>query len=427
MTAPSVRAALLAAALAALAPAAAEAKAFGGIVPDLPTGAHIAPAAFARAAGVGRPGATAPFARTANIPYQGGDVLHWNRTHLIFWEPAGSGLTFDPSYISVIDTFMRRVALDSHRPTSVYGLTGQYGDAGGPAVYDSIYGGAVVATDPLPPGGCVEPRLGGPGWTQCVDDNQLESELESVVTADHLPQAGNDIYFLITPEGLGDCEYGGPTNCALGGDTDGSFCGYHSVTAGGLLYAVIPYNAVPGHCQSNNPRPNSSPADPTISTISHEHIETVTDPFGDAWIDASSSEVADVCITNVGPSLGGAGAGAYNEVIHGGHYYLQEVWSNANSACEPRAASDAISFTATTVHAGSPTRLTASGDAPVGRIVAWKWFLGGGETVWGRRAQHTYSRPGTYRVVLRTTDSVGNWAFYAAVIRVEAPARRAPR
>ena len=53
----------------------------------------------------------------------------------------------------------------------------------------------------------------------------------------------------------------------------------------GLLYAVIPYNAVPGHCQSDNPRPNSSTADPALSTLSHEHIETVTDPDGDAWTD----------------------------------------------------------------------------------------------------------------------------------------------
>ena len=80
----------------------------------------------------------------------------------------------------------------------------------------------------------------------------------------------------------------GSSSCALGGSATG-YCGYHSETANGILYAVIPYNAVPGHCQSSNPRPNASTADPTISTISHEHNETVTDPDGNAWIDARAT------------------------------------------------------------------------------------------------------------------------------------------
>ena len=83
--------------------------------------------------------------------------------------------------------------------------------------------------------------------------------------------------------------------------------------ADGLLYAVIPYNAVPGHCQSDNPRPNGSTADPTISTISHEHSEMVTDPVGDAWIDSSGSEDGDLCLTSFGPAIGGSGASAWNE------------------------------------------------------------------------------------------------------------------
>ena len=65
------------------------------------------------------------------------------------------------------------------------------------------------------------------------------------------------------------------------------FCGYHTVSSSDTLYAVIPYNAVNGHCQSGNPRPNASTADPALSTISHELAETVTDPYGNAWSTAS--------------------------------------------------------------------------------------------------------------------------------------------
>src|SRR5579884_941427 len=85
----------------------AQAKRLAGVIPDV--------------SGHGARISRAPEARAAVLPYGGGPVLHANRTHVIFWEPAGSGLTFDPGYIGMIETFLRRVAADSHRPTNVYG------------------------------------------------------------------------------------------------------------------------------------------------------------------------------------------------------------------------------------------------------------------------------------------------------------------
>jgi len=122
-----------------------------------------------------------------NLPYDGGPVLHSNRTHVIFWEPDGSGLSFEPGYRSLIDTFLSDVAADSHSPDNVYGLTGQYQDALGPAVYNSAYAGSVLDTDPLPPSRCVEPPLTGPGWTVCLTDQQLQDALEQ--------QLKDQIYF----------------------------------------------------------------------------------------------------------------------------------------------------------------------------------------------------------------------------------------
>jgi PKD repeat protein len=51
---------------------------------------------------------------------------------------------------------------------------------------------------------------------------------------------------------------------------------------------------------------------------------------------------------------------------------------------------------------------------PRGRITAYRWFFGDGHGAGGRAVTHRYSRPGSYRVVLRVTDSWGNWAFSAA-------------
>jgi hypothetical protein len=394
---------LLALAMATAQPAAAQSKFFGGIVRDVPTGGQVR----AQIASHG-----------ALLPYGGGRVLHSNRTHVIFWDPASSGLSFDPGYVSLIETFLIDVAADSHRTTNVYGLSGQYTDGSGPAAYDSTYGGAVVASDPLPPNGCVEPASTGPGWTACLTDTQLETEIEHVITVDGLPRTSRDVYFLVTPDGLGSCTDASSSSCALGGSATG-YCGYHSETPDGVLYAVIPYNAVPGHCQSNNPRPNSSTADPTISTISHEHNEMVTDPDGNAWIDARGDEDGDLCLTSFGPNLSPAGATAWNETIHGAHFFLQAEWSNADGGCEPRAKPDELSFGLDRApNRARAVSFVARGSDPEGRMVAFEWFFGDGRASSGRRVAHTFRLPGTYRVTVRATDSWGNWAFADRSVRV---------
>lgn len=359
-----------------------------------------------------------PLARVAGIPYLGGPVLHSNRTHAIFWEPAGSGLTFDPGYEGLVQRFLLDVAADSHSTQNEFALTGQYSDADGPAAYASRFAGAVIDSDPLPHDGCVEPLLTGPGWTTCLTDAQLQDEITRVVAANALPVTRRDIYFLLTPRGFGDCSDGTSTSCALGG-SDSGYCGYHSSTPGGILYAVIPYNAVPGHCQSANPRPNASPADPAISTVSHEQAEVVTDPLGDGWIDSQGSEIADVCITAYGSALGGSGAGRWDEAIGGHHYWLQELFSRLEGGCRARPRPDRVWISAPPrVAAGTAVGFVAHGRQPGGRVVAYRWTFGDGRGARGRRVSHAYSRRGSMRVVVQATDAAGNWAYAARTIRV---------
>ena len=422
-------------------PLAARASRLLDAMPDVgaggpPAGLSAADAPFAGAASVDVPtlahggrGPAAhisrgPVAHIADLAYNGGQVLHANRVEAIFWEPAGSGLSFPPGYETVIEQFLRDVAADSHLPTNTYSLSGQYADSGGPAVYDATYGGAVVDTDALPNNSCVEPPINGPGWGVCIDDNQIQNEIEQVISSQNLNTGPNDIYMLITPPGLGSCETTGPTDCALGGKTAGSYCGYHSVTDNSqYLYAVIPYNAEPGHCQSNNPRPSNNPADPTMSTISHEQLETITDPYGDAWVNANGNEAADICITDYGAALGGSGANAYNEVINGDHYYLQELWSNWSHACEPRAEPDTLSFSVTgTPVAGQKIALAAHAVAAHGQISSYEWSFGAHMTGHGASPSPVLSRPGRYLVSVRTTDSAGLWAFAQRTVNVHTAA-----
>jgi hypothetical protein len=352
--------------------------------------------------------------------------MHSNRTHVIFWQPTGSALAYDPGYESQIELFLASVAADSRTPTNVYSLSGQYHDATGPAAYDSTFAGAILATDPLPRrNGCTQPDTAPPGWTVCLSDAQLEAEIQRVIGRQRSPATARDIYFLVMPSGMGTCETTGPENCALGGTAPGSFCGYHSTTPdGSVLYAVIPYNAVPEHCQSGNPRPNASTADPTISTLSHEHNETVTDPYGDAWIDGSGNENGDLCIAQYGPDLGGSGASVWNEVIHGGHYFLQEEWSNEDGACRARERADLVSFsTRGRAAARSPVTFIAHASDPHGTIVAYDWSFGDGAGAHRRTTVHSFGRAGLYRITVRITDSSGNWAFSTRTIRVTASAK----
>lgn len=418
----------IAAALSVAVPHSQAHKFFGGVVPDrggaAPGLRGSVPDRRAAASGARRSVADGTSqAHAANLPYDGGPVLHSTRTHLIFWEPAGSGLSFEPGYESVMETFLAAVAADSHQPTNVYSLTGQYRDPGGPAAYDSSYGGAIVDTTPLPASDCVEPLgppLGpGPGWLRCLSDQQLEAELARVIAGQQLSQSSRDIYFLITPNGLGSCESSGPRHCALGGETTEGYCGYHSVTSQGIPYAVIPYNAVADHCKSAEPRPNGSSADPALSSLSHEQSEVITDPYGNAWIDTSFQENGDLCNASFGPILGGAGPDDYDQVIAGHHYYLQEEWSNEDGSCQPRDEADQLAFGAPRrLRAGHSASFDATARDPDGQIVAYSWTFGDGRSAGGRRASHTFRRAGQYAVTLRASDSAGNWATYAKTVRV---------
>jgi hypothetical protein len=81
------------------------------------------------------------------------------------------------------------------------------------------------------------------------------------------------------------------------------FCAYHGAVyddAGNIaLYSVEPYQNVPG-CSVRPDGPNGQLTDSTNNVLSHEEIETITDPFGTAWwnlldLGLRGEEIADEC------------------------------------------------------------------------------------------------------------------------------------
>ena len=138
----------------------------------------------------------------------------------------------------------------------------------------------------------------------------------------------------MTPEDVGSCY--DSTSPDVGGQCSTNyFCAYHSgfvVSGQPVLYANEPYDGKIDGCASG-PSPNGTDADTTINTISHEQNEAITDPWGNAWLNADGDEVADICAWQFGTPLGGSGATEYNQVINGNHYALQMDYSNDGSVC----------------------------------------------------------------------------------------------
>jgi hypothetical protein len=125
------------------------------------------------------------------------------------------------------------------------------------------------------------------------------------------------------------------------------FCAYHSaysdstISTSQIIYSNMPYaaqtNGNPLTCDLGE-RPNGNPSDPEISVTSHEHQESITDPFGTGWWDSNPDDSAygeengDMCAWNFGGTYGADGA-EYNQTINGHHYLMQLEWDNTTNGC----------------------------------------------------------------------------------------------
>jgi hypothetical protein len=142
-----------------------------------------------------------------------------------------------------------------------------------------------------------------------------------------------DVFHVFLPKGTDVC-FTGTSDC-YSPDNPATFvfCAYHGSAdfsdVGHVLFTVEPYQNVAG-CSVAQPSPNGPLIDSTASTLSHELIETITDPDGTAWFARNSlavygEEVADLCVTPFGQ---------YGKVLVGGkHYAIQPEYSNKLHGC----------------------------------------------------------------------------------------------
>jgi hypothetical protein len=407
----------------------------------------------------------------SELKYHGGPVMHSVGAHVIFWDP---GKEFTTKTKEVVEGFFTDVAKDSGLATNVHGVAGQYTDTTGHAAYNDKFEGAVVDETAYPASGCSVPAEGdkGPPYTKCLEDSQLQTELSKVVTEKSLPKGPAQLYFVLLPHTVATClpEFVGPKHVC----SNNFFCAYHSFIEAGssneIIYADVPFTLLDTEnakgCQTDGPvgsaliktieNPNKDTAGTDASTrfadvavkyANHEWNEAVTDPLvgpQTAWVDEEGQESADKCNSYpfvaelegepgfdkhaFAPTLGGSTgeANLFDQLINGGHFYLQSEWDNGAKACTMRPVEIAGAFGPTTGVPGVPITFSASGD-PYGGFEP-TWTFGDGGTGTGASVGHTYAAAGSYTVTMTPKDNLtgASGPPVAHTVTVTAPAPPPP-
>ncbi|MDX6481924.1 MAG: hypothetical protein QOG85_2434 [Gaiellaceae bacterium] len=259
------------------------------------------------------------------------------------------------AYEATINQYFTDVAHDSGLGTNVYSTLAQYSTPSTTIAYDVTFDAATntyVDGNPYPATKCHDDFD-----KYCVTDKQLQTEIANVIAKKHWPtNTTTALYFIFTPANVGVCDGAGYARDGLACTTN-VFCAYHWYTDS-FIYGVEPDNAAvsDGACNTGQ-TPAGSDADATLSTVSHEQSEAITDPYGDGWTSEDhetfmgipnaffGSENGDLCAWNFGAPLGTTLDGQqYNQVINGHDYFLQQEYSNADGGCVQYAGGTATNF-----------------------------------------------------------------------------------
>ena len=149
-----------------------------------------------------------------------------------------------------------------------------------------------------------------------------------------------NVYHLFLPRGMDTCFDGTSICYSPDNFSTWSFCAYHTAWSfsdlGIVIFSVEPYQAVQG-CEVAAASPQGQLADSTDTVLSHELIETITDPLpGYGYVNRSSldldgAEIGDECQTFAVDSKGGIINPV--ETLNGKKYAIQLEYSDRYHAC----------------------------------------------------------------------------------------------
>jgi hypothetical protein len=375
------------------------------------------------------------------LVYHGGPVQHGEQDYLFLWAPS----SYDSTQLTTYETGMSRwlddVAAADYSASSPISVAQQY--------YDTSQGskqfipftvqneGVLVDTNPYPTsGGCSVS-----GYSVCLTESQLASELSNYISANSLPRGLDVEYFILTPNGVDTCTDSSSAECAYG-----AYCGYHTYIPGTppILFADLPWDYETG-CDVGSPAvldagyANSDYIDSTVSVFSHELSETMTDPELNAWygVDGGSDEIGDKCAYNYGGPAGtgdlsglstDSNGGYYNVELGGDDYLLQLEYDNHTSDCQLgdtyRQPSASISVPSE-VDNGSPATFALTNVSDPAGIAYVNWSFGDGGTTTSTGTapvQHTYlTGPGSEQLTAVVTDNDGNELKLTTTVTVVLP------
>jgi hypothetical protein len=168
-----------------------------------------------------------------------------------------------------------------------------------------------------------------------------DADVQIIVHNAAAPSGGDTgyghIYHVFLPPGQDECFDSSFTVCA-----SNIFCAYHSSVdfsdIGHVLYSVEPFADVPG-CMVRPGTPNGTLIDSTNNILSHELVEAITDPDGDAWWNSADNglfgeEIGDECsFLAFTPSGNFLGFDPSIIKVQGKQYALQPEYDNSAHAC----------------------------------------------------------------------------------------------
>jgi hypothetical protein len=172
-----------------------------------------------------------------------------------------------------------------------------------------------------------------------LTDNDILAAVHAVASRTGETGYGH-IYHVFLPSGTDEC-FDSSFSVCYSPDNPNTwfFCAYHGSAdfsdVGHVLYSVEPYQNVPG-CSDPPGTPNGQLVDSTNDVLSHELFETISDPDGDGWWNATPSvtglqgeEIGDECVFIVPPSFGDPSVFTIGRKV----YAVQLEYSNAHHGC----------------------------------------------------------------------------------------------
>jgi hypothetical protein len=407
---------------------------------------------------------------SGSLYYNGGPVMTTSTVYAIYWQPPGYQLP--NGYANNLNGYFKDLQATNGKNTNTYVNATQYfQQVNGSTQYvqnKTTFAGSAIDTNPLPaldPVNCPDTPVaatsgvGNPPSTTagCVTDQQVQQEISTVVKQHGWPTNNNTEFFMFTSPNIGTCfpatvteeEGGVQTTVTAPLCSFSYFCAYHSAYFDStvspnnqIIYSNMPYAAQtagnPVTCDLGS-YPNGNPSDPEISVTSHEHQESITDPFGTGWWDsnpndsAAGEENGDMCAWDYGNLYGPDGA-QYNQTINGHHYLMQLEWDNSTNGCpgsdsagnavpsHPNYDTPAISLTPGSGYATAPFKITGQFFA-VGDKTASTFTSAGSTTALGTSTAdasgHTSlmtkvpgkAKPGTATVTSKGTSGSASAPF----------------